>query len=227
MKIEFYGHSSFLITLENETEILFDPFRNMPAEWNLNWFIKPFPALSPDLVVVTHPHFDHDGVDTLNNLPTILRDPIDVNGRGFKILAKQDKHAKDYGAEFGGWNNIVVLEADGIRFCHWGDNRPDPAMEIFDWLGEVDVLTLPIDDQEHILEFAEAEQLLNQARPKIVLPVHYKIDGVHHDDASLGGIDRWLSTKHSVKQLAGSQVKLESDQLPSTTEVWVFEEVAE
>jgi L-ascorbate metabolism protein UlaG (beta-lactamase superfamily) len=120
MLIQYFGHSSFLLTLANQKTVLFDPYRNFPPNWL--WFAAQFPLVAPDLVVITHPHFDHDEIGALTNFPTILRDPIKVEGDGFKISAIRDKHAKGYGSEFGAWNNIVVLEADGIRFCHWGDN---------------------------------------------------------------------------------------------------------
>ncbi|MFK7802462.1 MAG: MBL fold metallo-hydrolase [Anaerolineae bacterium] len=221
MLIQYFGHSAFLITLASENTILFDPYRNFEPNWL--WFANRFPLVNPDFVVITHPHFDHDEIDTLTNFPTILRDPIQVEGDGFKILAMRDKHAKGYGAEFGAWNNVVVLEADGLRFCHWGDNRPDPSDELFDWLGEIDVLAMPIDDNEHILDFAEVGPLLERVRPKVVLPVHYKIDGFSHEQSSLGKIDRWLATIDLVKQIPRSEIMLERDHLPELTEVWVFE----
>lgn len=223
MLIQYFGHSAFLITLANQNTILFDPYRNFPPDWL--WFSSPFPLVAPELVVITHPHFDHDEVSTLTNFPTILRDPIAVAGEGFKISAIRDKHAKGYGAEFGAWNNIVILEADGVRFCHWGDNRPDPPTEIFEWLGKIDVLAMPIDDNEHILNFDQVGPLLEQVKPKVVLPTHYKIDGFSHEYSSLGKIDRWLATQEDVRKISDSEILMKQNQLPESTEVWVFEQV--
>ena len=224
MQIEYFGHSSFLITLINQKTILFDPYRNFPPDWM--WFSQRFPIVAPDFVVITHPHFDHDEVGSLSNFPTILRDPINVSGDQFRILAVRDKHAKGYGAEFGAWNNIVILEADGVRFCHWGDNRPDPPNEIFDWLGEIDILALPIDDNEHILDFDQIAPLLDQVRPKVVLPTHYKIDHFSHERSSLGKIDHWLMTQDHVRKFPSSKINIKEQQLPNTTEIWVFEHTA-
>jgi len=221
MLIQYFGHSAFLITLANEKTILFDPYRNFEPNWL--WFAARFPLVAPDIVVITHPHFDHDEVGTLTNFPTILRDPVNVVGDGFKISAVRDKHAKGYGKEFGAWNNIVVLEADGLRFCHWGDNRPNPPNEIFEWLGEIDVLAMPIDDNKHILDFAEVGPLLDRIRPKVVLPVHYKIDRFSHAQSSLGKIDRWLATVDRVKRIHSSEIMLQPESLPALTEIWVFE----
>lgn len=223
MRIQYFGHSAFLITLSNHKTILFDPYRNFPPDWM--WFSQRFPLTAPDIVVITHPHFDHDEVGSLSNFPTILRDPLEVVGDGFKISAVRDRHAKGYGAEFGAWNNIVVLEADGIRFCHWGDNRPDAPDALFGWLGEVDVLVIPIDDNEHILNFDQVGPLLTRVQPKVVVPTHYKIDGFSHERSSLGKIDHWLSTQERVKKIPSSDCSIARENLPNSKEIWVFDQV--
>jgi L-ascorbate metabolism protein UlaG (beta-lactamase superfamily) len=173
MRIQYFGHCAFQITLIDGTSIVLDPFRNDPPSHS--WFAHPFPVLTPDVVLVSHPHFDHDNVDAFLNSPTIVRHPLTVEGAHFEITSLVDRHAKAYGQAYGAWNIIFLLEAEGIRLCHWGDNRPnlDPAQ--VHALGHIDVLMLPVDGSQHILDCEDVEAVIRYLGPKIVFPTHYAI----------------------------------------------------
>ena len=221
MKITYFGHAAFQFTLENGSTLLFDPYRNqLPGG---DWFLHQFPPQAPDYVVITHPHFDHDEIGTLTNTPSIIRDPFAlVEGDGFKLTSLLDKHAKGFGASFGAWNIIFVLESEGVRICHWGDNQPDLTAEQIQSLGEIDVLILPIEDGAHLLELPEVEQVIGYTNPKIIFPVHYHIDGLTNPDAGLTGIDDWLAAREGVKLINANNIQLSQPGLPVSTEVWAF-----
>lgn len=121
MKLQYFGHCAVQIELESGTTILFDPFRNQEPKHY--WFTQPFPPLRPDFLVITHPHFDHDNVAAIAGTPTVIRHPVTVATSDFQLHGLLDKHAKGFGAEWGAWNIIFMLETEGLRLCHWGDNR--------------------------------------------------------------------------------------------------------
>ncbi len=80
--LHYLGHSAFLWVMPCDTRLLIDPYGNHP---NLHWFLKPCPRVDCDIVVVTHPHFDHNAVDGLQGQPTLFRGPFDLRGEGFSI----------------------------------------------------------------------------------------------------------------------------------------------
>ena len=221
MEIRYYGHAAFQISLQDGKTILFDPYRNLPPDWL--WFLDPFPALAPNYVIITHPHFDHDAVGTVTNAPTIIRDPFRrVDGDAFSLTSLLDHHAKGFGADYGAWNIIFTLESEGIRFCHWGDNQPLLTDAQWAQLGEIDILTLPIEDGAHLLELDEVEEVILRLKPRIVMPAHYHIAGITNPDAGLTGIEGWLARQANVRRLETHTVALTKSELPRQTEAWVF-----
>ncbi len=223
MHLRYLGHAAFLLTLDNGVQILMDPFGN-PTDGR-HWFDREPPPLAPDLVLITHPHFDHDSLATVTNQPTILRDALAVRGHGFRIQGFRGRHARDYGQEFGQKNVIFVLEIDDegglVRLCHWGDNRAD-----FDVarLGPTDLLILPVDESEHILDLAEVDEVIARVRPRVVWPVHYHIPGLTSPQAGLGGVDGWLAGRgERVRRLAEAGIEVHRAGLPRVREIWVGE----
>lgn len=122
MHIRYFGHCAFLLTLDNGMKILMDPFGNPSGG---RWFDGDPPSVAPDIALITHPHFDHDNLTWITNSPTLLHDALSVTGDGYRIRGYQGRHARHYGQEFGQKNVIFVIEAEGLRICHWGDNRAD------------------------------------------------------------------------------------------------------
>lgn len=224
MKIQYFGHCAFQIILMNGTTILLDPFRNeLPA---YSWFRHPFPSLAPNIVLITHPHFDHDNVEALANNPTIIRDPLTVEGAQFRITTLLDEHARGHGKKYGSWNIIFVLEAEGIRFCHWGDNRADISPEQISALGRIDGLTVPVDGSKHLLEFEEVDEVIERLKPKVVFPTHYFIEDLNSPGCELEGISTWLAQQPRVKSMVSDSINLTFSTLPEVTEVWVFESIS-
>ena len=125
--LHYLGHSSFLWVTPSGYRILIDPYRNGP---DLNWFVRPFPRIECDIVVVTHPHFDHDGIGGLRGQPTVVRGAIDLRGADFRVRTIMGKHAGEYGHEFGQRNLICVTEVASTTYCHVGDNEADLTDEL-------------------------------------------------------------------------------------------------
>jgi len=63
-------------------------------------------------------------------------------------------------------NTIYVLEAEEIRFCHFGDSgQKELTDEQLEKIGQVDVLMISAVD--------EAQRIINQIEPKMVIPMDY------------------------------------------------------
>ena len=173
-------------------------------------------------MVITHPHFDHDAIDSIAGEPTVVRGPVDLRVRDCRIRTIMGKHAGDYGHEFGQRNLICVIEVASTTYCHIGDNEAKLTDEIVDEIGPVDVLMLPIDDSHHLLSDQDVENLSTRLAPSIVVPTHYFIPELTDPSAGLKDISAWLASQSHVRRIESGQIRLQRADLPSRLEVWSF-----
>lgn len=222
--IEYIGHASFRFHLASGCMILLDPYASRV------WIGYDFPpGLAADAVVITHPHYDHDaGRFRGQPFPWPDADVYDAPGSyelaGARLTGVRGKHADPYGKEFGQRNTVWVLEAEGIRFVHLGDNGP-LTPEVIEALGRVDVLFIPLDANEHILSFETVEEIRRALDPRVLVPIHYRLSALEAagkpDD--LGNIDPWLEGRQGVRRLGTNLLRISSDDLPGAPEIWVFD----
>ncbi|HJO38507.1 MAG: MBL fold metallo-hydrolase [Vicinamibacterales bacterium] len=132
------------------------------------------------------------------------------------------RHADPYGREFGQLNTIWVVEAGGLRVAHLGDNVPLTGA-MADAIGDVDVLLIPVDDQDHILTAAEVDLLRERLAPRVTVPMHYRLTSLSDLPASVGPIDDWLSRQRNVRRLESHWATLSAETLPAAPSVWAFQ----
>ncbi|HET9001514.1 MAG TPA: MBL fold metallo-hydrolase [bacterium] len=219
--VDYLGHSALLLTTPSGLRVAIDPYGN-PSGSEPRWFIRPCPRVACDILLITHPHFDHDAVDRVAGDPTILRGPLELRGDGVRIRGVMSRHARHFGEEFGQRNIIFLIEAAGITFCHPGDSRADLPPETRAAVGRVDVLIVPVDESQHLLTYAEADQFISRLAPKVAIPVHYLIPGLTDPASSLQGIDGWLRIQSNVRRLDAGHVDLSQADLPVEGNIWSF-----
>ena len=215
VEIRYIAHAAFQVTSPAGVRLVIDPYNSHV------WLGYRFPEnVAADAVLVSHPHFDHDAHYYIRGLPAVFRHPGEYRVGDVEIRGVRGKHADPYGTEFGQINTIWVIETAGVRLAHLGDNGPlseDAARQ----LGRVDVLFAPVDETEHILKFAEIDAILARLRPRVVVPMHYRMEpGLGPED--LGGIDAWLKRQSRAHQ-AGNRVRLSVANLPAQTTVYRFQ----
>jgi len=70
-------------------------------------------------------------------------------------------------------NIIFLIEAEGVRVCHLGFfGEQDINEEQSEAIGRVDILLVPIDGDKTI-NFKEAERIIAELEPKMVIPMAY------------------------------------------------------
>ena len=203
--------------------MLVDPYRNSPE---YDWFVPPFPPVEADIVLVTHDHFDHDAVEGLPGQPSLLRGPGELSLGDARISGLLDLHSGRSGMR-GKRNTVFLIESEGVRYCHIGDNRHDIPEEMRAQLGRVDVLMVTVDDSCHLLTFEQVDSLVSSLSPRIVIPTHYYIHGLTTDSSTLLPADDWLATQADVLRLASGPVRIARGDLPAEREVWVFQPAPE
>jgi L-ascorbate metabolism protein UlaG (beta-lactamase superfamily) len=224
--IEYIAHACFRFTSPSGEQLLIDPFASRV------WIGYDYPdGIVSDAVLITHPHYDHDGGVSRDHTPpwsdnmTVWREPGNYELDDVEILGVAGKHADPYGKEFGQTNTIWLLEVAGLRIAHIGDNGPvseEAAAEI----GTVDILMMPIDSEYHILKEHEIQAILKQLDPDILIPMHYRHADLEPDadgPDDLGGIDGWLTSRNNVRRLSSHQTTISLDDLPDSMEILVFE----
>ncbi|MFA5232256.1 MAG: MBL fold metallo-hydrolase [Candidatus Paceibacterota bacterium] len=72
-----------------------------------------------------------------------------------------------------GKNIIFLIEAEGVRVCHLGFfGEQDINEEQSEAIGRVDILLVPVDGDKTI-NFKEAERIIAELEPKMVIPMAY------------------------------------------------------
>jgi len=230
MTIDFYGHCAMKITAPSGATIMIDPWRDDPSgAWGL-WFKNKFPEALVDITMSTHTHFDHDAIDRPQSTMVLDRMVGNFEFADLKITGFADKHAciapgwypwtnalKEFGVEACPPDNIghmdmvvYVIETGGIRTLIWGDNRPNPPQEFWDAIGQIDILTLPIDGSEHILSYDQGNEIVERLKPKIVIPTHYLSESTTYTLSTLQPADDWVKSQKSYKMLDSASLTLAS-----------------
>ena len=224
--IEYIAHSCFRIHTARGARLLIDPFASRL------WLGYDFRRkLAADAVLITHPHYDHDADVLIGHQPPpwapdvrVLRDPGAYKVSNVTITGIRGKHADPWGKEFGQTNTIWLLELDGLRIAHMGDNDPLTEANLQE-LGRVDILMMPIDAKHHILKEAEIQAIRKALRPRILIPMHYRLPDLEPSGDTpegLGEISPWLAGQDNVVQLESNIATFTAGSLLPSQVVVVF-----
>jgi L-ascorbate metabolism protein UlaG (beta-lactamase superfamily) len=175
MRVEWHGQSAFSLTGE-ETKVFIDPFADMSmlADRGMQFDYPPIEAGDVDLLLVTHEHLDHNGVEAIGGEPATLRSTAGRHESPLgEVVGVASEHDEAAGTERGP-NTIFVFELDGLRVAHFGDFgqaalRPEQAAAI----GDVDLLFIPVGGGPTLGGIAAVEIALS-LDPAWVVPMHYR-----------------------------------------------------
>jgi L-ascorbate metabolism protein UlaG (beta-lactamase superfamily) len=182
MRIKWHGQSAFLI--DGQRPVFIDPFGEMEglAARGMTFDYPPIDGVEAELLLVTHEHADHNGVEAIGGSPHILRSTAGTFETPLgEIVAIASEH-DDAAGTLRGPNTIFCFAYEGLRVCHFGDFgqaelRPEQARAI----GEVDVLFLPVGDGPTV-GGERAAAIVRTLRPRLVVPMHYRTDAVNFLD---------------------------------------------
>jgi L-ascorbate metabolism protein UlaG (beta-lactamase superfamily) len=205
MKIQWLGHSAFLLETSDGRTLITDPYDSGSYDGAVGYEEIDVAA---DVVTVSHDHPDHDGVDGLQHAPgTVVRNPEPTQAAEFHIWGIQTFH-----------DEIFVIEAEGLRICHMGDLGHPLSEEQIASLGEVDVLLIPVGGH-FTIDAAQAGELVNRIKPRVVIPMHYKTKVLGFP---IAGVDDFLKGKSNVVRTDSTFTEITKDNLPRQTEILVL-----
>ena len=154
MKIEYLGHACFRL----DDELVIDPYKDgsVPGLLPLR--------TSAVKVICSHGHADHSGVEC-----------VEVDGSrecGFEIVEVPSFH-DDKGGALRGPNTIFVILKNGEKLVHLGDLGHFPNDEQMAVISDADYLLIPVGGH-YTIDAAIAVRVCLAARPKCVVPMHYR-----------------------------------------------------
>jgi L-ascorbate metabolism protein UlaG (beta-lactamase superfamily) len=177
MLIRWHGQSAFLI--RGAQSVFIDPFGSAVAglaERGLRFDYPAIEGVEPDLLLVTHEHSDHNGIDAIDGSPALLRATAGTHASPVGEVRGVNSEHDDVAGTQRGPNTIFCFTLDGLRLCHFGDFgqaslRPEQQAAI----REVDVLFLPVGDGPTV-GGERAAAIVRALGPRLVVPMHYRTE---------------------------------------------------
>ncbi|MDL2258025.1 MBL fold metallo-hydrolase [Eubacteriales bacterium OttesenSCG-928-K08] len=176
MNIRWFGHSCFMLTAENGTRILTDPYDETVG--------YPMHKLEAEILTISHDHFDHNYLGMLKNEPRVIKGVGEWELNGLRIVGIDSPH-DDVDGQKRGRNTIFVFEMDGLRIAHLGDLGCIPSDDVIDALGNLDVLFAPIGGT-FTIEPAAAREIANRTNANVLIPMHYQTPVLKFKDELIG-----------------------------------------
>jgi L-ascorbate metabolism protein UlaG (beta-lactamase superfamily) len=208
MRVDWYGQAAFRLSGAEGT-VFIDPFGDVSAltSRGMHFDYPAIEGVDADLLLVTHEHLDHNGVEVVDGNPTILRSTAGRHESPVgEIVAIASEHDESAGTERGP-NTIFVFTLDGVRVAHFGDfGQTSLRDEQAEAVGQVDLLFLPVGDGPTI-GAEQAAAIVNRLAPKWVVPMHYRTPRV----GFLETADAFLEKLPSVDRL--SETGFDTDSL--------------
>jgi len=209
MKIKWLGHAAFLITADNGTKIITDPYETSEG---LKYGEITEAA---DIVTVSHDHGDHNNAGVVKGNPQVVRDTAEVKGIPFKAIttAHDDKGGSERGK-----NTVFCFQVDGVRVVHLGDLghllTDNQVVEV----GKVHVLLVPVGGF-FTVDARTAWEVCEQVRTRVIIPMHYKNDKCAFP---IGGVDEFIRNKADVTRVDGSEIEFTVADLPTGPRIMVL-----
>ena len=210
-KINFYGHSFFLITSTEGTKIGTDPYDESVK--------SPLPVVSADIVLVSHSHYDHNNISLFKGNPEIIKNAGSYEIKNVKINGFNSYHDKSKGMARGK-NIIFKFIVDEIKFAHLGDLGDVPDENVLNDLKDLDIMFIPVGGI-FTINAKEAVNLIEILKPKIAIPMHFKEKDTMLRVDNINPFKNNIPKNISVKEFS-KNFEITKEELPEKTAVWII-----
>ena len=209
LQIRWHGHACFEIT--DDVTLVTDPHDGKSIG-------IPAPSVSGDIILVSHDHYDHNSVKSVEKPGSkVVTDERKRTISNIEIKGVPSFHDEQQG-EKRGRNIIYKFIVDSISFCHLGDLGHTIDAETAKKIGDVDILFIPVGGT-FTIDAEGAWKVIDVIKPKIIIPMHYKIGGL---SLPIAGLDNFLEKSNYKVIRVGNEIDIEKEELPEEPEIWTF-----
>lgn len=213
MDITWYGLSCFRLR-ERGVVALCDPFSKEATGLAL-------PKVRADIVTISHDAPGHNHSKGISGDPKVLRSPGDYEVKYVMVAGLSTSLNSNPAAAASGIQRNVAffLDFDEFTVGHLGDLSKTPAQGQVEELGDIDVLLVPVAGA-NTLEVSRIAEVISLLDPRIVVPMHYRHEGLHNDLAdSLEPVDRFLKELGINDPEVVDTLRVTKSNLPEETQV--------
>lgn len=218
VKIKWLAHASFLIE-GNGLRIITDPYE--PNE------LMNLPPIEEPADIVIRSSDDDDGHCFVDSIPVgfelitatdIVDSGATVKGIEFEAIWAEESHIHK---EVVRDNAMYRFSLEGIAFAHMGDvGNPLTSVEL-DRLAGVDVL-LALTGGPPTIELSDLKVAIETIRPKIVIPMHYRIPGPRFFMLPIEAFTADYPSE-MVETIWSTEIELTKESLPGSTKIIVLQ----
>lgn len=210
VNFKWFGHSCFKIWTD-KVSIITDPFDSSVG--------YVLPSCDSDIITVSHEHFDHNNIACIKGNPKVLKKE-EKNVKGIDFTVMETSHDEAGGSKRGK-NNVFVWSMENIKIAHLGDLGHILTKEQVAKIGQLDALLIPVGGF-YTISPKEADLIVSQLKPKVVIPMHYKTE-VMDENFPIVKVSEFLANKKNVVRVGKNWVSFEKDKLPGDTTIYVLE----
>lgn len=210
MDIVWYGQACFKLKGKSASLVI-DPYS--PEFTGL----KAPRGLEADVVAITHNHQDHNFASLVLGEPLIINGPGEYEVKGVSIAGIPTFHDLEKGAQRGK-NTVYNIVMDGMNIVHLGDLGQTLSDEDVADIGSTDILLIPVGGV-YTIDAKMASEVVSALEPRIIIPMHYKIEGLKFDLDQLSNFLKEMGTENVV---AIPKLIITKDKLPEEPQVVVL-----
>ncbi len=166
MEIIWLGHSSLQLK-GNTVTLITDPYADSLG--------LSMGRRQADVVTMSNPHPHHSHADAIQGDPKVIDGPGEYEIANFHISGMATRRFEDDGTRH--INTVFTYRAEGLTMCHLGDLNDNLSPAQVDELGHADILFAPAGGVCTI-DAARVAQLVRLINPRILVPLHYRTEGV-------------------------------------------------
>jgi len=215
MKIKWYGHAAFLVTSDEGTKIIIDPYEPGAFGGQLSYGkIKD----QADIVLTSHDHADHNDTAGLPGTPQAVKGSGPRTIKGISVKGVSTYHDPSKGSERGA-NTVFTIKVNQIQLCHLGDLGHLLSDKELAEIGPVDILLIPVGGF-FTIDPKEATRVAEQIKPRVLIPMHFKTEKCGF---SIAPVEDFLKGKTNIKRPKTSEVTFNKATLPKQMEIVVLE----
>lgn len=175
MRVEWFGQAAFVLEGAGG-KVFIDPFGDVSglADRGIRFEYPPIDIDGVDLLLITHEHADHNGVEAIGGEPPVLRSTAGrLESPIGEVLAIASEHDEAAGTQRGP-NTIFAFDLDGVRVAHFGDfGQRELRAEQRSLLEGAELLFLPVGGGPTIGADGAAA-IVQTLAPRWVVPMHYR-----------------------------------------------------